>query len=64
VTDVFEQIEAMSGVVLRKDELLSHHTTFGVGGPCDLMAWVSNKQALLEVQAPMCWCATAEWAAW
>ena len=47
--DVYEQIEEISGVAARKDELLSLHTTFGVGGPCDLMVWVSNVDALKEV---------------
>jgi UDP-N-acetylmuramate dehydrogenase len=51
VIDVYEQIEEISGVAARKDELLSLHTTFGVGGPCDLMVWVSNVEALREVIA-------------
>ena len=49
--DVYQEIEEISGVAARKDELLSLHTTFGVGGPCDLMVWVSNVQALKEVIA-------------
>jgi UDP-N-acetylmuramate dehydrogenase len=49
VIDVYEQIEEISGVAARKDELLSLHTTFGVGGPCDLMVWVSNMEALRQV---------------
>jgi UDP-N-acetylmuramate dehydrogenase len=49
VTDVIEQLESIEGVVARKDELLSLHTTFGVGGPCDLMLWVSNRTALKQV---------------
>lgn len=47
--DIYEQIEETNGVAARKDELLSLHTTFGVGGPCDLMVWVSNLDALKEV---------------
>ncbi len=49
--DIYEQIGEISGVAARKDELLSLHTTFGVGGPCDLMVWASNAQALKEVLA-------------
>jgi UDP-N-acetylmuramate dehydrogenase len=49
VNDVLEQIENIDGVAARKDELLSLHTTLGVGGPCDLMVWVSSEAALKEV---------------
>jgi UDP-N-acetylmuramate dehydrogenase len=49
VTDLYEQIAAINGVAAREDELLSLHTSFGVGGPCDLMVWVSNLEALKEV---------------
>jgi UDP-N-acetylmuramate dehydrogenase len=49
VVDVYELIEGLDGVAAREDELLSLHTTFGVGGPCDLMVWVSNAEALKEV---------------
>ncbi len=49
MTDVIEQLESIEGVVARKDELLSLHTTFGVGGPCDLMLWVSSRAALKQV---------------
>jgi UDP-N-acetylmuramate dehydrogenase len=49
VVNVYEQIESIDGVAAREDELLSLHTTFGVGGPCDLMVWVSNLEALKEV---------------
>jgi UDP-N-acetylmuramate dehydrogenase len=49
VTDVYEQIEKIPGVAVRKDELLSLHTTLGVGGPCDLMVWVSEVPALATV---------------
>lgn len=49
MTDVFERILGIRGVAARENELLSLHTTFGVGGPCRLMVWVSDKQALIEV---------------
>jgi len=49
VTDVIEHLESIDGVIARNDELLSMHTTFGVGGPCDLMLWVSNRAALKQV---------------
>lgn len=49
VINVLEQIERIDGVAVRKDELLSLHTTLAVGGPCDLMVWVSNMEALKEV---------------
>lgn len=49
MTDVIEQLESIEGVSCRKDELLSLHTTFGVGGPCDLMLWVSSRSALKHV---------------
>jgi UDP-N-acetylmuramate dehydrogenase len=49
MTDVFEEIEQIAGVAARKDELLSLHTSFAVGGPCDLMVWVSNVDALRQV---------------
>lgn len=49
MTDVFETIEGIRGVAARENELLSLHTTFGVGGPCRLMVWVSDTQALREV---------------
>lgn len=49
MTDLFDRIEEIAGVAARQNEMLSHHTTFGVGGPCDLMAWVSTREALLEV---------------
>ncbi|MFH1220069.1 MAG: UDP-N-acetylmuramate dehydrogenase [Candidatus Eisenbacteria bacterium] len=51
MTDVFEKIEGITGVAARGNELLSLHTTFGVGGPCDLMVWVSTEEALKEVLA-------------
>jgi UDP-N-acetylmuramate dehydrogenase len=49
VTDVYETIEKIPGVAVRKDELLSLHTTLGVGGPCDLMVWISEIPALARV---------------
>jgi UDP-N-acetylmuramate dehydrogenase len=49
VIDVYQQIEEIGGVAAREDELLSLHTTLRVGGPCDLMAWVSNLEGLKEV---------------
>ncbi len=49
MTDGFEKIEGIAGVAARENELLSLQTTFGVGGPCDLMVWVSTRQALKEV---------------
>lgn len=51
MTDVFDKIEEIAGVAARQNEMLSHHTTFGVGGPCNLMVWVSTVEALLEVLA-------------
>ena len=51
MTDVFERLEKISGVATRKDELMSLHTSLGVGGPCDLMVWVSNESALQETVA-------------
>ena len=49
MSDVYEHIEKIPGVAVRKDELLSLHTTLGVGGPCDLMVWVSEADALVTV---------------
>ncbi len=49
MTDVIDHLESIEGVIARKDELLSMHTTFAVGGPCDLMLWVSNRAALKQV---------------
>jgi UDP-N-acetylmuramate dehydrogenase len=49
VTDIFERMEAIEGAAARTQELLSLHTTFGVGGPCDFMVWVSTAEALREV---------------
>jgi UDP-N-acetylmuramate dehydrogenase len=49
MTDVYETIESIPGVAARKDELLSHHTSLGVGGPCDLMVWISEIPALARV---------------
>jgi UDP-N-acetylmuramate dehydrogenase len=49
VTEVYEEIEGLDGVAARENELLSLHTTLGVGGPCDLMVWVSNLEALRRV---------------
>jgi UDP-N-acetylmuramate dehydrogenase len=49
MTDVFDEIGQVTGVAARKDELLSLHTSFAVGGPCDLMVWVSNLEALKQV---------------
>jgi UDP-N-acetylmuramate dehydrogenase len=49
MTDVFEEIEQIGGIAVRKDELLSLHTSFAVGGPCDLMVWVSDTEALKKV---------------
>jgi UDP-N-acetylmuramate dehydrogenase len=49
VTDVIERLESIDGVIARKDELLSMHTSFGAGGPCDLMLWVSDRKALRQV---------------
>ncbi len=49
VSDVYQTIEEIEGVAVRKDELLSLHTTLGVGGPCDLMVWISDVPALAAV---------------
>jgi UDP-N-acetylmuramate dehydrogenase len=49
VTDIYGAIEKINGVAVRKDELLSLHTTLGVGGPCDLMVWVSEISALIRL---------------
>jgi UDP-N-acetylmuramate dehydrogenase len=51
LTDIAERIEGIAGAAVRQRELLSLHTTFGVGGPCDLMVWVSTMDALREVLA-------------
>jgi UDP-N-acetylmuramate dehydrogenase len=51
VTDIAESIGKIPGVAARRDELLSLHTSFRVGGPCDLMVWASNGGALEEVVA-------------
>jgi UDP-N-acetylmuramate dehydrogenase len=51
VTDVFEEIDRIAGVAGRRDELLSLHTSFAVGGPCDLMVWVSDVEALKRLLA-------------
>ena len=47
--DVYETIGNIPGVAARKDELLSLHTTMGVGGPCDLMVWVSEASSLAKI---------------
>ena len=49
MTEVYETIEKIPGVAARKDELLSLHTSLGVGGPCDLMVWISEVPALGKV---------------
>jgi UDP-N-acetylmuramate dehydrogenase len=49
MNDVFEEIEQITGVTVRHDEILSLHTSFAVGGPCDLMVWVPNVKALIAV---------------
>lgn len=49
MTDIFEMMEAIEGSAARAQELLSLHTTFGVGGPCDFMVWASTKDALRNV---------------
>jgi UDP-N-acetylmuramate dehydrogenase len=49
MTNVIEEIEQITGVAVRRDELLSLHTSFAVGGPCDLMVWVSDVDALKNV---------------
>ncbi|MFZ1947594.1 MAG: UDP-N-acetylmuramate dehydrogenase [bacterium] len=49
MTDIFERVEAIEGAAAREKELLSLHTTFGVGGPCDFMVWASDGGALREV---------------
>ncbi len=49
MTDVYETIEKIPGIAVRRDELLSLHTTLGVGGPCDLMVWISELPALATV---------------
>ena len=46
---VYETIEKIEGVAVRTAELLSLHTTLGVGGPCDLMVWISEAAALAAV---------------
>jgi UDP-N-acetylmuramate dehydrogenase len=49
LTDILEKLDGVAGLAVRERELLSLHTTFGVGGPCDLMVWVSTREALREV---------------
>jgi len=49
VTDIVGKLDAIAGIAVRERELLSLHPTCGVGGPCDLMAWVSTPEALREV---------------
>lgn len=51
MTDILEKLDGIAGLAVREREMLSLHTTFGVGGPCDLMVWVSNREALREVLA-------------
>jgi UDP-N-acetylmuramate dehydrogenase len=51
VNTVFERIGGIAGVAVRENELLSGHTTFGVGGPCDLMVWAPTRDALRQVLA-------------
>ena len=52
--EIYEAIEKTPGVAVRKDELLSLHTTLGVGGPCDLMVWVSDLGGLRKVLEETC----------
>lgn len=49
MVDVLKQLEEVTGLVVRKDELMSMHTTLAIGGPCDFMLWVSNKRMLKDV---------------
>ncbi len=49
VERILERLQQIEGVTVRADELLSLHTTLRVGGPCDLMVWVSTDAALLDV---------------
>ena len=49
MTDVYEAIEKIEGAAVRTSELMSLHTTLGVGGPCDIMVWVSEEPALAAV---------------
>jgi UDP-N-acetylmuramate dehydrogenase len=51
LTDILEKLDGIAGLAVRERELLSLHTTFGVGGPCDLMVWVSTREAMRQVLA-------------
>jgi UDP-N-acetylmuramate dehydrogenase len=46
MVDAIQEIERIDEVAARQEEMLSLHTTYGVGGPCDLMVWVSTLEAL------------------
>ncbi len=49
MSSVFKELEEIAGLVVRKDELMSLHTTLAIGGPCEFMLWISTKEMLKKV---------------
>ena len=49
-----ERLRALSGVTVLENEPLSAHTSFGIGGPADLLVIPHDPQALLAVQSALC----------
>ncbi|MGQ9603752.1 MAG: UDP-N-acetylmuramate dehydrogenase [bacterium] len=47
--DIEKQLQEVVGLVVRKDELMSLHTTLAIGGPCEFMLGVSNTKMLKHV---------------
>lgn len=47
--DIEKQLQEVVGLVVRKDELMSLHTTLAIGGPCEFMLGVGNTKMLKHV---------------
>lgn len=48
LVELVETLESVSGLCIKRDELMSAHTTFGIGGPADVFVEVETEQALTE----------------
>jgi len=46
LTKLTQRLSEIEGVVVREGEPLAHHTSFGIGGPADLLVTPSNVEAL------------------
>jgi len=49
IVNLYQQLAQMSGLEVRRDEAMACHTSFGIGGPADILVIPKDTASLVEV---------------